>query len=90
MSDDIMNDESVKNTLKAKLQEQIVRVVFVKKDGTDRTMLATLKEEFIPEDKRPKGVGRKISNANIFSVFDVENDGWRSFDFESVKEISYE
>jgi hypothetical protein len=90
MSDDIMTDVEVRDTLKQKLHEQIVRVVFVKKDGTDRTMLATLKEEFIPEDKRPKGTGRKVTNDNILSVFDVEKDGWRSFDFESVKEIAYE
>lgn len=84
-----MKEIEVKDVLKQKLHEQIVKVVFTKKDGTTRTMLATLKEEFIPEDKRPKGSGRKVSNDNVLAVFDVEADGWRSFDFESVQEIAY-
>lgn len=85
----MMQTNEVKDVLKQKLHEQIVKVVFTKKDGSTRTMMATLKEEFIPQDKMPKGSGRKVANDNIFAVFDVEADGWRSFDFETVQEIAY-
>lgn len=71
------------------LHRGVVRVVFTKKDGTDRTMLATLNEELIPEDKKPKGTGVKKENVDVIAVYDVEADGWRSFKFDSVKDLDY-
>ena len=55
-----------------------------------RVMLATLNEELIPADKMPKGTGKTVDNGNTFAVYDTENDGWRSFNFDTVKEIIYE
>lgn len=77
------------DSVKQNLQRGIVKVVFTKKDGTDRTMLATLNEDLIPEDKRPKGTGKKVTNSNTIAVYDVEADGWRSFNYDTVKEIDY-
>lgn len=80
---------SLKEDLREYLQKGVVKVVFTKKDGTDRTMLATLNEELIPEDKKPKGTGKKVDNGNTFAVYDVEADGWRSFNYDTVKEVGY-
>lgn len=77
------------DSLKQNLHRGLVKVVFIKKDGTDRTMLATLNEELIPEDKRPKGTGKKVENGNTIAVYDVEADGWRSFNYDTVKEVDY-
>ena len=78
-----------KAKLKEKLQSGLVKVTFTKKDGTDRVMLATLNEDLIPADKKPKGTGKTVDNGNTFAVYDTENDGWRSFNFDTVKEIDY-
>lgn len=75
--------------LKENLHKGVVKVVFIKKDGTLREMMATLNEDLIPEDKKPKGTGKKTENTNTFSVYDVEADGWRSFNYDRVKEIDY-
>jgi hypothetical protein len=75
--------------LRLRLQSGVVKVIFTKKDGTDRTMLATLNEGLIPEDKKPKGTGKKVENGNTFAVYDVEADGWRSFNYDTVKEVDY-
>lgn len=77
------------DSLKQSLHKGVVKVVFTKKDGTDRTMLATLNEELIPEDKRPKGTGKKVVSGNTIAVYDVEADGWRSFNYDTVKEVDY-
>ena len=62
-------------------------VTFTKKDGTERSMLCTLMESGIPTEKAPKTIGKTPSDDAI-AVFDVEKQAWRSFRFDSVKEIS--
>jgi len=81
--------EAGKTELRENLHKGLVKVVFVKKDGTDRTMMATLNEDLIPEDKKPKGTGKKVDNGNTFAVYDVEADAWRSFNYDTVKEVDY-
>lgn len=76
-----------KNWLKNMLREGIVLVTFQKKDGTERKMQCTLAESEIPNEKTPKGAG-KAKNNDALAVFDVENQSWRSFRFDSIKEIN--
>lgn len=75
----------------ARLRVGTCKVVFEKKDGTMRTMMATLKQDEIPGHHQPKtdldleeGV---LKTTNAVRVFDVENDGWRSFIVDNVKEF---
>lgn len=82
-------DRQAKIKLREKLQSGIVQVTFTKKDGTNRVMLATLCEALIPDDKLPKGTGKKVDNDNTFAVYDTEADGWRSFNFDTIKEVDY-
>jgi hypothetical protein len=44
-------------------------------------------ESGIPTEKAPKNIGKTPSDDAI-AVFDVEKQDWRSFRFDSVKEIS--
>jgi hypothetical protein len=81
--------EAGKTELREHLHSGVVKVIFTKKDGTDRTMMATLNEDLIPEDKKPKGTGKKVDNGNTFAVYDVEADAWRSFNYDTVKEVDY-
>jgi hypothetical protein len=74
--------------LKSLLREQEVTIFFKKVDGTEREMLCTLSESVIPEEKMPKGTGKAKSD-EILAVFDVENDGWRSFRWDSVTRIEF-
>lgn len=77
-----------KNWLKSLLREQKVTIEFEKKDGTLRKMICTLSEKEIPAEKMPKGTGKAKSD-EILAVFDVENDGWRSFRWDSMKRIQF-
>ena len=69
--------------IKNALDRGLVEVVFMKKDGTERTLVATLREDLIPEDKKPKG-DERVGCIEVQPVYDVENDGWRSFRWDSV------
>lgn len=70
------------------LRSEIVELTFIKKDGTERIMKCTLAEEKIPSENAPKGVERKKSDEAV-AVFDLENEGWRSFRWDSLTNISF-
>lgn len=69
------------------LKENVISVVFEKKDGTERTMACTLLDSVIPETAKPKEPSKE-SPPNLVKAFDVEAEGWRSFRVDSVKSIS--
>lgn len=75
--------------LKKCLSKGIVQVVFIKKDGSERIMNCTLLEQQISKDQLPKNTGKK-QNDDVIAVFDIDNNGWRSFRFDSVKSIRVE
>ena len=68
--------------------EQGIRIVFTKKDGTERTMLCTLSETKIPQDKQPKTQTTSSQTAgSALRVFDLEKSEWRSFRWDSVTSV---
>lgn len=65
------------------LRDGLVKVVFTKKDGTQRSLLGTLNPSLIPEEKQPKGSNR-VHSVESQPVYDVEKDDWRSFRWDSL------
>ena len=68
------------------LYGNIVEVKFIKVDGTNRTMMCTLKSDLIPEHKRyfnEESDNRK-DNPDVIAVYDIEKEDWRSFKVKSV------
>ena len=70
------------------LRDSEVTVKFTKKDGSERKMLCTLAEKKIPSEKSPTNSGKTKSDEAL-AVFDLEKQSWRSFRFDSVKEINF-
>ena len=79
--------ESEKEWLRKILRNEIIDVTFLKKNGSERKMQCTLLSEKIPTDMVPKGTNKTQSTETI-AVFDVENQGWRSFRWDSIKQIN--
>jgi CRISPR/Cas system-associated endonuclease Cas3-HD len=77
-----------KDWLKNLLSNYEVTISFKKKDGTERKMICTLSESVIPAEKLPKNTG-KSKNDEVCPVFDVENQGWRSFRWDSLTRIEF-
>lgn len=70
------------------LKEREVKVTFIKKDGSERNMLCTLMEgTIIPYEKKSDTV--KVRSNESLSVWDVEQQGWRSFRFDSIKQVNF-
>lgn len=83
-----------KEELLSKLQTGSVTVKFTKVDGTERTMVCTKSLELIPTEAHPKSEkpvkldenGNPIQT-DLVTVYDLEVNGWRSFQFNRVVEV---
>ena len=82
------NTEEGRNWLVSHLKFGPVEVTFTKKDGTERTMKCTLKEELmLPYEKKTDRV-KEQSNETL-AVYDLEKESWRSFRLDSIKRVEF-
>jgi len=65
------------------------RVIFTKKDGTERIMNCTLNSG-LTEDFEKKTDRVKEPNPEVCPVYDLDAKGWRSFRFDSVKAVEFD
>lgn len=65
-----------------------VVVTFTKKDGSNRVMRCTRKYELIPAEHYPKNYNPDQDPGSIFKVFDLDKEGWRCFDLNSIIEVT--
>jgi hypothetical protein len=73
------------------LHTETVDLEFVKKDGTVRVMTATLKADKLPAQvDLEEAVQKKAVNPDVMAVFDLINQGWRSFRWDSLKTVNGE
>jgi hypothetical protein len=60
-------------------------------DGTEREMRCTLVESRIPSEKTPQSKETtSTSSGSTLRVFDTEKQEWRSFRWDSIKEVRFE
>lgn len=74
--------------LKGILRDMDVKITFKKKDGTERQMNCTLKEEVLPiYEKKTDNV--RDENNDVCPVFDLDKQQFRSFRFDSILKIEF-
>ena len=79
------------------LHNNVANITFTKVNGDVRTLKGTLMESIVPKKEMdPGGVvvetivetqARKATNENVVVVWDIENDGYRSFRVDSVTAV---
>lgn len=67
------------------LKDEIVEVVFKKADKTEREMLCTLSNHFLPEGTT--STTDKVINPDVVTVWDLEKEAWRSFRLDRLISI---
>ena len=70
------------------IYEMPVVVTFTKKSGEVRSMICTMCKDYLPELEAEKA-GTKPVNPEVATVWDLENDGWRSFRWDTVQGITF-
>lgn len=74
-----------KNTLQRLLKREVLEINFNKKDGTSRSMICSLKNEFLPKvEKKTESTTTKKENLNTIAVWDIEKEAFRSFRIDSL------
>lgn len=76
--------------LKTELFKNIVNVTFIKKDGTQRNMRCTLRSDLLPAQTDLEEAVSKTPSATSLAVWDLDNNGWRSFRYDSIIGFSVE
>jgi len=64
------------------LKKNVIKVTFTKVNGDERVMRCTLHDSILPEQNI--GGIKKKENLDVLSVWDLDNNGWRSFRLDSV------
>ncbi len=78
--------DSNKPFLKESLAEKIMRVVFEKEDGTERSLICTRNMDLIPEKNHPK---RDRVESDALPVWSIVDEDWRSFRFDRVRHVTH-
>ena len=69
-----------------------VKVKFIKKDGTSRTLIGTTNLEIVPKVDHPRNTG-KAEAQGVQRIYDLEIGEWRSVPLDRIKaweEVEYE
>jgi hypothetical protein len=75
-----------RDELKANLRNQDAKVTFTKVDGTERVMRCTLRDDALPVSESTTTTSR---SPDVLSVWDLDKSAWRSFRFDSVKDVKF-
>lgn len=73
--------------LREMLKTDLATIVFTKKDGTKREMHCTMIPEYLPVMKEPNPNIKYGPSPTIVTVWDLEQNDWRSFKFDSILSI---
>ena len=88
-----------KRWLRSHLKVGPVTVTFTKKDGTERVMKCTTSTELVPQEVHETNTDNPIDfpapkrekkvNEDVMPVYDLEAGHWKSFRWDSVKNVSF-
>jgi WYL domain-containing protein len=81
-----MNKQKIVEALK----EGVVSVTFTKVSGTVRMMNATLNDEYLPAlvKEDTTDAPKRVHNDDVCVVWSVDDNGWRSFRWDSLTDWS--
>ena len=85
-----MSESYTRGEMVDMLRNGICQVKFIKMNGEERLMQATLKEDLIPADKKPKEDTNGVdATLQVIRCLDTEKTEWRSFKVENVLKFSH-
>jgi hypothetical protein len=71
--------------LRRKLQKEVCKVVFIKKDNTERTMYCTLRPHVL--EGNTSGSFNRKEPSNLLTVWDIIAQGWRMVNLDTLIEV---
>ena len=68
-------------------RNNIISVTFTKKNGEERILKCTLKDDYIISEEKKETISNKKSNDDVLPVWDLDKSAWRSFRIDSVRGV---
>ena len=81
-------DPTVQAQFKEKFLAKDLLVTFTKVNGEQRKMRCTLNPTKITRQQQKESKNSRVVPSSVMVVFDLDKNEWRSFRWDSVKEIS--
>lgn len=78
------NNSSQNELVQLLLKDHVLNIVFIKADGSERKMKCTLRPDLLPASD---SINESVENPDVCRVYDLENEGWRSFRYERLVSI---
>jgi len=74
------------------LKTNVITLNFTKKDGTERVMRCTLQPDLLPKVEHTTELkeSKPVTQQTAIPVYDLDNNGWRSFTLNTVKRVGFE
>lgn len=77
-----------RNVLLNELRSNVVEVLFTKANGESRNMVCTLKPNYLPKDYIKEDENNfHQKHPDTMIVWDIQNNGWRSFRIDSISYV---
>jgi hypothetical protein len=80
-----------RDTLLKDLKENVCEIFFTKVNGEKRAMRCSLREDLLPasylQTEEAKVSDFHKTNPDVLAVWDLQNNGWRSFRIDSVEYV---
>ena len=75
------------------LRKNVLEVTFTKVNGDQRVMRCTLDPRYMPPKMESENVQEankyNRENPDVIAVWDIQNNGWRSFRVDSVSYVQH-
>lgn len=75
------------------LRKNVLEVTFTKVNGDQRVMRCTLDPRYMPPKMESENVQEankyNRENPDVIAVWDIQNNGWRSFRVDSISYIQH-
>jgi hypothetical protein len=75
------------------LRKNVLEVTFTKVNGEERVMRCTLDPRYMPPKMESDNVQEankyNRDNPDVIAVWDIQNNGWRSFRVDSVSYVQH-
>lgn len=76
----------MRSELDLALHKGAIQLTFTKKDGSERVMKCTLKDELVQiKPSKDESKNKRKVNEDVMPVWDLDKESWRSFRIDSIK-----
>lgn len=82
-----MEDKFCVSSVRDALHENVLEIIFTKKDGTNRKILCTTRDDMVAETSNENTPDHLNRDPDLFRVTDIELNEWRSFRFDQIKSV---